>query len=1369
MFFFSFTRVFTTLLIVFVNSSFALSSELRFVKKEPRFIKLPDLNESVSKIIQAKNGFLWLGTQNGLIRYDGHEFRRYQSDGMASSLSHNSIMDIVEDHHGKLWISTYGGGLNSFIPSQNRFESFHHVKTDNTSMSSDVLWDISLSDDNTVWVGSRNWLNGFNTESNSNVRYHKSSNIQLNTGNNIWAILQYSSSEMWLSVLSEGLYFYNVKTGVTENYRHIPNKSNSLSNNLVRAIVRTEDKLLWLGTDHGLNSFNPETKQFVNYFHDPARKDSLSSNEINSIYEDSRGYLWVGTYGGGLNYINRSTQKVNRFTFPYLPNEEVPKIIYDITEDKQGNIWIATEKGGFKLPANALSFERWQVIQDETILRITAQYITSANEVWLSTQNSLINVDFNSGSIKKIIPDIKNSVGISENDDGILWVTTLKEGLYKLSPEGVVLNHFTHAAHPEKLPSDNIRSIFIDKEQNIWLGFENSTLPGGLILFSEHDTSSNLLLSGENIFKIIPLNSSQLLLGTTPQGLHILDKNSFTVSRISSLNKKGDYVNDVISGKINEYWSASDVGGITLLKGVEPQESWLNHKMVDALVFGRDNKLWMTSQNELISFSPESKKSNTFDNSDGLDAVEFQPGQLSHLNENKLIFTSINSVFLANIISLNQLISSEKVGLTELRVLNKRASKQRFSVVRTLNQKRSLSNKLTLTADEYLFSIKFSSFDFSDSQRVSYQYKLEGLDPNWINTDVGKNMATYTALSAGRYLFKARVKGKPLSEFQLEIEVLPAWWESTSAYLAYTIFTLLLIWLFVHLRFSRMKRYAKELEVGIEGRVKELNNKNQTINHLLEQKKRLFANVSHEFRTPLTLILSPLTQMIDAEPVIEKRKKLKLIKVQGERLLNLVDQLLSLARTDSKVKKIDRIDVVLALENITNSFEPLAKDKGISIISNATLINQDTFIELERGAFETILSNLLSNAIKYSKSNSKVIININITGKCLNIIVADCAPPITESLKDLLFERFERGRYDSNEKIPGAGLGLSIVRDLVVSHGGNIGIEKHKEGGNSFVIRIPQKVNKTLHCDNLTASCANVTLPFNSLEPYPLAGGKIPKEERAIKQTVLIVEDCDDLRAYIEELLTPEYKCLTATNGEEGLYTAMSKIPDIVITDIMMPEKNGYELARKIRANQLTCHIPIIFLTAKVGVQFRIQGWLENIDDYIEKPFNAEEFLVRVRGVLSVRNILSEKICEEIEKGEDAKLNKLEMSSSDKGFLSKIEGLVNANIFDKSYNVENLATSLHLETRQLQRKLKAISSLDFTQYLRLVRLTRAKALLVEGKQVSWVSDVVGFSSNTYFSTCFKEQFGITPKKYQQKMQTKIRDLNKVKNHNSTVL
>lgn len=1321
-------------------------------------------HNQVNAIVKDADGFVWFGTMSGLNRYDGHSFkvfRRQPND--SASLYNNSVNSLYELPGGKIWVNTGSGaciynsytekfdsssrylnslglpsapiiniekgtagrywflydslGLYLYSDTEKKTKLF---KQNFKSHPLEKITSIGETKDGKLWlVYQDGLLEQYDLKSNKII---SSTNVLRNLSKTTIAynVFVDNDGDLWLWYFGNGVFLFRPRDNSIRQFNEnsFPSRLNS---NLVTKIVQDDKGLIWIATDHGganlidkKNNFS--TKYLVN---DPKDPKTLSQNSLNALYKDDDGIIWLGTYKQGVNYLNGKIAK-----FPHYRHNELnaKSLQYDdvnrFVEDKLGNIWIGTNGGGL------IYFDR----KNNTF----KQYLHDPNN-----SNSL--------SYNVIV-----SLCIDHQDK--LWIGTYYGGLNSF--DGKKFTHYKHNdAAPSTIVDDNVWEIFEDREKNLWIG----TLGGGLDLF---DRKANRFEHyrykagkpgplNSNISAIMQDKKGNLWIGTG-QGIVVFEKGT-TTSRTYQVNDKSNLSTNAIACILEDAKGRIWVGtmeGLNLFNEDEKKfqvfttSDGLPDNMILNILEDNHQTLWISTSNGLCSAVPIQKengislKITNYDATNDLQNREFNDNASLKTRAGELIFGGPSGFNIINPDKIEKLVYDPKILFTSLQILNTHVEPGKEINGRILLKKAiSKLESIDLKYKENLFTIEFTSLDFSHSSPDKYAYMLEGFNTDWLYADGSQRRVTYTNLDPGHYTFKLKIlnpDGVWSKEKTLQINIAPPFWRTPIAYAIYLLVIIGILFLArkitldrAHMRFE-MRHQRKEAERA----------------HALDQlKTKFFTNVSHEFRTPLSLIISPLDKIIKNTKDDEQKKQLNLVHRNAKRLLNLVNQLLDFRKIEVQGLKLYPSigDIVQFAKDTSYSFTDIAEKKGIQFSFSANVDRLEIYFDKDK--VEKILFNLLSNAFKYTPDNGAVSVKLVHT-PCyddregtVSIEVQDNGIGIPADKQERIFERFFQTDVPDSMVNQGTGIGLAITKEFVKLHNGVITVDSEPEKGTCFKVTLPAKKIHEPFIHPLTTP-----LPIEASEQIAVhdsqANGK--------KKTIVIAEDNEDLRFYLKENLRSHYHVVEAINGKEGWEKVKMTNPDLVVSDIMMPVMDGIELAKKIKTDTLTAHIPVILLTAMGSEEKQIEGFAVGVSDYITKPFTFEILASRIKNLLAQQKLLQKRFQKQIE----VNPSEVTVTPVDEKFLKQALEVVEKYIDNPDFSVEDFSREMYMSRVALYKKILSLTGKAPLEFIRSIRLKRAAQLLEKsGMSVAEIAYEVGFNNPKNFTKYFKEEFKILPSQY----------------------
>ena len=1348
---------------------------------------------SVETIFEDHRGFMWFGTHDGLNRYDGYQFKQFRHDPQNThSLSSSMITVIYEDSDNTLWIGTEGGGLNRYNSHTERFEHFRHDATNPNSLSHDHISAIYQDTKGVLWVGTAGGgLNQMNDDKTQFIRFkHQTSDSNSLSHNNVRAIAQDSQATLWVGT-DDGLNRFNANTAQFDHFKHQPTNQQSLSHNAIYTILEDDAGSLWLGTyGGGLNRFDAKTQSFESFKHQAANANSLSDDKIWSMHQDNQGILWVGTDGGGLNRFDVDKRSFSRYTYQSTDPQSLSNNgVHSIYQSKKGFLWVGTLAGGInKIDSKQQQFghiKHQSSVPASLSQDVVMSILEDSNKtLWVGTYDGGLNRSINSTDrpndgfehFKHNPNDPKslanNSVwAIAQDAKNQLWIGTNK-GVDKYNPATGQFSHYMHNEADETSLSDNwVDDILIDNQGTIWVG----TRGGGLNRLDAnqrrfkrfmHQPSNPHSLSAQSITSLLEDTNGNIWIGTWGGGLNKFDPNTeqfvhYRFDKNDATSLGHDIVMSIHQDTQGTLWVGTYGGGLNKFdpqtKGFAryQEKQGLANNTIYAIVDDHQGNLWLTHNQGLSKFNLKTQAFKHYDIQDGLQSNEFNAA-FFRSNSGEIFFGGIHGLNRFYPETIKDDMTAPSLVFTNFFLFNQQVPVSSHSSdnskIFTLPQAIGHTSQLNLDYRHSLVTFEFAALDYRSPMKNQYAYKLEGLDQNWIKADANIRRATYTNLPAGDYTL--RIKASNADGYwneqgrAIKIRVDPPWWLTKLAYALYLMSTVCIIFGIYHYRTRALVRRSNELEQRVAQRT-------ATINRLMTQKERMFANVSHEFKTPLTLILTPLESLSLKLGMNDFERKVSMMKRNGQRLLRMIDQLLELSKLEStQLDKQKNYSLTKTLNRTLTEFQPLLDSKSILLNYQA---GDDAVLSLINDSLEMVLNNLVSNAIKYTPAGGKITITTTLNDKNAVIVVADTGMGISLENQKIVFNRFTRANETHDENIPGAGIGLALVKELIDVNQGTITLTSELNLGSTFTVTLPLSENQ----DVTVETTSGLTIPTvievdNRADVLPTSTDPDFQTEKAqsSKPLLLLIDDNAEMLILLSDILGGIYNCITARNGEQGLENAKEQLPDLVVSDIMMPGISGFDVLKHLKNDPLTNHIPVVLLTAKSGAQSRMQGWTEKADGYLEKPFNADELKLRIANLLSVRSILRHRYQREFTDKHAIHVSLVETTNLENGldaanqpFFDKTQQILENHYNDEALNVAFLADELAMSKRQLTRKMKSLLDYTPSEFIRSFRLNKATEKLKNGFSPSEVYHQVGFTSHSYFSQCFRAHYGCIPSSY----------------------
>ncbi|MEO5685016.1 MAG: two-component regulator propeller domain-containing protein [Chitinophagaceae bacterium] len=1328
-------------------------------------------NNQVKGILKDSRGFVWFATMSGLNRYDGYQFKIFRHNPRDSvSLSDNYILRVFEGPENKIWVETHNG-INILDPVTETVDRNIAACLKKLSLPASTITSVLKDNDDNYWflMAGRSLYKYLSATGKTQLVYELpagasaiSSLTQDNLAN-IWLVhtngsieklnnksgriifradalamlmknqlLNYSifadnQDEIWLYVSAgaKGVFHYVPASGLLE----VIDKDSPgchLNNNIVVGILQDNDGRIWISTDHGgVNILDKSTRVMQYVLNNTDDNKSLSENSISTSFKDKDGFIWIGTYKHGVNYHH-----TNIIKFPLFRNIPANRAslqfddINDFAEDAKGNIWVGTNGGGLIYYDRAKDkFVQYlhnpgniNSLSNDVIVTL---YVDKQQKLWIGTYFG--GLDCYDG--KQFIhyrnnPADSNSLAddrvyeILEDSRKNLWVGTLSGGLNRLDREKNIFYHYK-PYDQNSVHASYISELMEDKEGNIWVGSSNGIdllekSTGRFVYYSNY-TNDPRGISNNSILSMLQDSRGRIWIGTS-DGLNVYNKQTNTFKSFRTENGlPGNTILTILEDNQQRLW-VSTYNGISCIQVKQVNEN------IDDLTISCKN----------------------YDEKDGLQGIAFNENAALKTRSGDIVFGGASGFNVFNPGTILPDKSIPSIVLTDLQLFNKSVGvgekiDGRVILPHTISQ----TSAITLKHNEDVLSFEFVALNFLNPEKNKYAYKLEGFNKNWIISDGKIRKATYTNLDPGNYTFYVKAANSDgiwnENAIALEVKILPPFWKTPVAYLLYFVLAGSLLWFARRLILQRAR-----MRFEIEQQKQEA----QRMHELDMLKIRFFTNVSHEFRTPLSLILTPLDKIIRQAEDPGQRKQFQLIHRNAKRLLNLVNQLLDFRKMEVQELKLNPVqgDIIKFCRDISYSFTDIAEKKNIRFSFYSTV--ESLLMSFDYDKLERILFNLLSNAFKFTSESGKVAVQLQMQmddkKQLLAIKVIDTGIGIPVEKQGKIFERFFQNDIPGSMVNQGSGIGLSITKEFIKLHGGLIEVDSEPGKGSCFtvlmpVIEMPAIKEAPLQMDQ-EALAEKEIIPLMPEEK--LVNGK--------KARILLVEDNEDFLFYLKDNLRDQFSVLDAVNGREGWQKALGEHPDLVVADISMPEMNGIDLCKKIKNDPRTAHIPVILLTAFAGDEQQLKGLETGASDYMTKPFNFEILLSRVKNILDEQVRLRKAYQKQV----DVKPADIDIVSSDDQFIYQVRELVEKNISNADFSVEDMSRALFMSRVTLYKKLLAITGKTPVEFIRSFRLQRAAQLLEKSQlTVAEVAYEVGFNNPKSFSKYFKTEFNTPPSAY----------------------
>lgn len=1332
-------------------------------------------HNQVNCIFKDSRSFMWFATAGGLNRFDGCNFKVFRhNDNDAHSLPDDFIENIQEDAEGNLWIET-ASGYAIYDPIKGNFNCQPETVLKQKYGIDRRPTLVYIDSEKNIWVYTTNIgitqyqlktgaridypltervtdIRAFETEAlflfadGTLKRVDRNSPKVLATDTQIATTQPIVSDKYSLFIDVKGDYWIYAKsaTGLW-HYKHKAKQwywlsSNAgshphrLSSNVILSVTEDQNKNICIATDHGgIDIIDRNTGLLTNLQNNPFDERSLANNSSNCIYCDDQGILWIGTYKKGVSYYSESIFKFG---------------VEHLTQFK-----------------HIKNFEG-----DITFLKADTQ-----NRLWLGTNGSgLISINRTTGEQKLYEHQPNNPASLASNvivslcaaRDGRIWIGTYLGGVDCF--DGKQFIHYRHQpGKANTLSNNDVWSIQEDKNGVLWIG----TLGGGLQSFDPQTktfTTYNTQLSSPFVSALAFAKDGTLLIGTA-YGLTLYDPktnrfeslfgNRRKTAKFSNLN-----INQVMEDSRGLLWIATRDGlNILNLKNdqltVLRKSDGLADDIICSVIEDNDKNIWATTLNGvtnlIVGTHPRTGEYQftyyNYDETDGLQSREFNMRSTAKTPQGEILMGGVNgfNCFRPEEIKYNK--TPPQVVFTKLFLFNKEVEVDSvYNGNRILTRSFTQTDRIELNHQQNIFSITFSGTNYILPEKNRYAYQLEGFNSKWTEVSGQTHQVTYTSLPPGTYTFRVKAANNDgywsENSASLTIVIHPPFWRSTWAYVLYA-FLLATGLLFVHwliLRDEREKFKLKQIELEAERK-----------HELDDMKLRFFTNMSHEFRTPLTLIISPLENLIKQTSEEGKRQRLVLIHRNAIRLLNLVNQLLDFRRSDVSRHKLNLTnqDLIACLRNVCQSFMELTSRKNIRLSFTTQL--SELYFSFDKDKLDKILMNLLSNAFKFTAEGGCVEVQVSELPAQdgyptqVEIQVADTGIGVADADKKLIFERFYQVQTTENpEHSSGSGIGLHIVKEFVALHHGEVRVEDRPGGGSLFILNIPigvptlREVTESLYTEELQRSDFDTSVLDAERSEEEAGAKKLSAPANA--PLILLVDDNEDFITFMRECLRSKYQLEEARDGLEAWQMIPTLQPDIIISDVMMPQMDGYQLCRTVKNDLRTSHIPLILLTAQTNEEQKIEGLETGADDYITKPFNLEILQLRISKLIERRHQKQEVFNRQI----DPSPTEITITSLDEKLISRAIEYIEKNIDRSELSVEELSRELGMSRVHLYKKLMAITGKSPVEFIRVIRLKRAAQLLRESQlNISEIAYEVGFNNPKYFSKYFREEFGVLPSDY----------------------
>ena len=1306
-------------------------------------------------IIQDRRGFIWLGTEDGLNRFDGYAFKGFHSDknkinslgsNYISSLLEDSkgniwigtdegvfifnpttdkfshfqnkvrgvsisstVNNIVEDKSGNLWFATYGQGIFRYNLSTGVLEQYRWINNSKSSPNYDFINYIYVDRNNQVWATPktpRNPLIAFDRKKNCFCLFDLKKNGQAQTDFSIYKIFEDSQHQLWLGTWNKGICKLDKKTKNVTQYL-TPEKTGGILH--IHEISEYGRNLLLIGSDDGLSLFNTKTLNHHLFTSSEIDPSALSDKFIYPIFKDHEGGLWVGTYFGGVNYVSPNSGLFERYTHSRYVNSVNGNIIGRFTEDKKGNIWIASDDGGL----NELNPETGRF----------SAYIPRPGKNGISYHN----------------------VHALCWDDDKLWIGTYSGGLNVLNTKtGQFKLYNSVEADPTTLDGGSIYAIYKDRSNRMWV-----TSMSGVNLYNRQ-ADNFIRVKYFNATTIAITEDAKGFLWFATQGKGLFKFNpkdkrwtNYTSKQNSRQSLPSNQLNCLLADHKGRLWFGSSSGLC--------RYDYSNDRFIPITLNAPSNSicsiiedqdmLWITTAKGLVRYDTRNGSCQVFTRSDGLLSDQFIANSGFKSSAGKIYIgtaSGFNAFCPKNLVA-NKYVP--KVAITNLEIFNKEVEVGPKSA---LTQSIGFVKQIDLSYKQNVFSLSYVALSYTTPEKNMYAYKLEGFDKDW-NYVNRQHKATYTNLPAGEYVFRVKASNNDglWNEQGASIKVVihpPFWLTIWFKFIYAGLLIAGLIFLQKNTRRRAEHRHNEE--------IKELNQQKEK--EVYDAKIQFFTMIAHEIRTPVSLIIGPLEKIMATVSTFPDyvRNDLNIINRNSQRLLHLVNQLLDFRKAEqgALVLNFSKQNIYQLLSYTYERFRPIIEQNNIEFTLECPDKTFEAVIDLE--AITKVISNLLTNAMKFTDNKIMLTCRVHARLQSFEIRVMDNGDGISDSEKAKIFTPFYQ---IPSGTVQGTGIGLSLVKSIVDAHHGIVTVIDTPNKGATFSITLPFDNEEKLSCHVDSKPTPSVfPSPIELLTEMP---DQLP-DAKTDKPILLIVEDNVDMRRFLCDNFISDYQVVSASDGLEGLELLKKHEVNLIISDLMMPRMDGLEFCKAVRSNMLLSHIPFVLLTAKTDLDAKIDGLNLGADSYIEKPFSINHLKAQISNLIETRTLLRKKYSEM----PFVSITTIAGNSADELFLTKVNEIIERNIANEDFSIDLLAEELCISRSGLFVKIKTLADITPNELIQLIRLKKAAEYIMQKEhRINEIAYMVGFNNPSYFSKCFQKQFGVRPMDFLRKNNESVSD------------
>jgi len=1293
---------------------------------------------TVNSMYQDENGLIWIGTRDGLNRYDGNEFLTFrQQTEDSTGLFANNIRTVCGGKNGFVFLFCKSGAVELNLKTE-KFTTIFKKGVTSVQYGQDNLW-ITMFDriysynplsENKLQLYLSVGINGIKirtltettdriiyvgTEANGVLVFDKNKKLVKRYAiNQATFIYEDSKKNIWICTRNNGLYRIDF-SGAVRNFVHVNNDYESIPDNLVRTIIEDDLGEFWIGTPNGLCRLNIETNSFQQFRHLREASQGISSSSVWSLMRDNQGTIWIGTYFGGIDMINPrySTYKFYGASMASIQHSLSSPMVGRMIGDYNGNLWIGTDGGGLNFFNPKTKTFEW-IMSGNMNGNLSANTVKSMwidqqrNNLWIGTHLGGLNkMNLKNRGIKSFIHQPGNPESIPDNyvrdiihyNDTLIISTQNSIGLFDLKTEKCRFLKINDISIANK----EIFDMLLDSENNLWFSFSNT-----LVRYSMKTRQKEVFHSNNNVTVVYQDKSGNIWIGTDGNGVKVFNKSKHL---------------------FESYTGSNDI---------------LQSRYVIDIVESMGGYMYFSTNSGLIITDKAYKFSRLLNNKNGFPLIA--------LNENSLYIDDYNQVYVGGINGMVSFFEKDlikpnvdyAINITGLWINNKRIVPGDKSFI---DKSVGYLDEIVLKPEHSVFTVNFSTTNYIRVLKSDMQYMLTGFDKDWIDANF-RNSITYTNLNPGTYVLKIRTKSATdkqiVKEKQIEIVVLPPFYKTKIAYFIYFILVAGIAIVLIRFYTSKVK-----LSTSLEYEKRE---RLQTEEHN-QSKLRFFTNISHEFRTPLTLIINQIDVILQMGNVPQPvyTRLLNVIR-NANRMKKLITELLDFRKFEQgyMLPKVSNQNVVPFLNEIFLSFKELAQSKEINYSFLCSV--QEIDLWFDENQLEKVFYNLIANAFKYTKHGGSITVKIEQIENEVKISIVDTGVGIDKQSAKRIFDRFYQAENSSLDMVSGqgSGIGLALAKGIVEAHSGILIVESEPDKGSVFIVTL--KLGDYHFAEN------QKVIPFNKNIAW-IKEIEMPEREFLVEinesrktlstdlYTILIVEDNEEILQVLVETFNPIYKVITAVDGIDGLTKATENQPDIVLSDVMMPNMSGVEMCSKLKSNFETSHIPVVLLTAQTAADYIVQGLITGADDYIIKPFNLKVLVARCNNIVNTRRMLQQKFSRE----QNPELQLIATNSIDQQLVEKATGIVEKHMDDSDFDISHFASEMWLSRTNLFNKLKGVTGQTPNDFILNIRLKKSAFLLLNSPSMA-IADIavqVGFGSTSYYIKKFNKLYGVTPAQYRK--------------------